>query len=263
MDYEWFHYIEDMKQDGESRTDIKELVQQMRFSVPETKYKQMKNLIRGMLSEYRKRGPAENRFTEELVKLHGQYCQLLPDSETAKCRHNVMVYRYMLKSPLSNKAVAFKMGMSVKTVHNYLDKGIEELVIMCFGTPVLSCLSCGQQEKDGIENILDNYQLIQISENLNQDFFWSNWKMERSTCIEMTKGALQGLERLFSLYEEFAKETALEDYQRRPLEVAKLLYIDGKKDIAEVGDEFGLSLGSVYSDIRKITERLEELADTV
>lgn len=87
--------------------------------------------------------------------------------------------------------------------------------------------------------------------------------MERSTCIEMTKGALQGLERLFSLYEEFAKETALEDYQRRPLEVAKLLYIDGKKDIAEVGDEFGLSLGSVYSDIRKITERLKELADTV
>lgn len=86
MDYEWFYYVGDLKNGIIKRpaTGNRGSVSFVRYRLQEEKLKQCRNVIKGMLIEYRNSRKEDRLLIEELMKAHAEYIRLLPENELLK-----------------------------------------------------------------------------------------------------------------------------------------------------------------------------------
>lgn len=82
-------------------------------------------------------GYRQGRNTEELKRLLGEYKGYVSESgdEYARNRYNAFVYRYMIDTPVGWKAIGGRLGVSRDTVGVYINKALDEILIMCMGVP--------------------------------------------------------------------------------------------------------------------------------
>lgn len=161
MDYDWKYFMDGLKADRAGMdidSEDRLAARAVMYRMDKDWQRRAKKRIRDMLSDYRQQCRDRNLLVEELVKAHAGYCRLLPDVEMAKRRHNSLVYRYMMKTALHNRAVAVKMGVSKDTVQNDISMAVNEMLVLCFGLPAAS--SSPKTYQDGVKELLHNYLLV-------------------------------------------------------------------------------------------------------
>jgi hypothetical protein len=91
-----------------------------------------RNVIKNAYAGYR-----EGRNTEELKRLLGEYKGYVSEigDESARNRYNAFVYRYMIDTHVGWKAIGGRLGVSRDTVGVYINKALDEILIMCMGVP--------------------------------------------------------------------------------------------------------------------------------
>lgn len=260
MDYDWKYHMEDLKagKAGARPTpEEREAAEAVLFRLPDDRKERIRSLVKGMLLNYRHQEGGDNGMVRDIMAAHAEYCRLLPGNELPRRRHNAVVYRYMMETARHNRAVAAKMAVSVKTVHNDIHQAIDEMAVLCFGLPVSREEPGTWQE--GMKSLLCNFLLLEKSKSISRPLIWSNWQQKREKCLEITDRAFRCLERAVCMYEEFIAGISFPDMQKRALEIVKEVYFEGI-GIAEAGDMHRISEATVYSDINKVTERFGELA---
>ena len=260
MDYSWKHYLEDLRN---GKTEIKLEKEDMAaagffiYQMGKDRQGQAEKLIKWLLSDYRDGDRGKNAITECLVKAHADCCRRFPGNGTAKKCHNALVYRYMMKTALHNRAVALKMDVSESMVHHYIAAAIKELAVLCFGTPVFTGSSSTWQ--DAARQMLDNLHFLECMPDTSIALVWDKWQQERVYCHQITESAVAFIYKALSMYEEYISGSSNQYIQKRALDIVKEVYITGGKGITEISSIWGISIHSVYLDIRKVTARLGEL----
>ena len=263
MDYDWKYFMDGIKADRAGMdTDPRDrpAARAVMYRMDKDWQRQAEKCIRDMLSDYRQQCGDGNVLAEELVKAHAEYCRLLPDNEMAKRRHNSLVYRYMMKTALHNKAVAVKMGVSKDTVQNDISMAVNELFVLCFGLPAAG--NSPGTYRDGVKELLHNYLLVNQMGSIRSVMPWENWQKEREKCQRVTARALRCLDNAVRLYEKFTAGSTYPDMQQRPLETMREIYFKGSS-IAAMAEEWHMSKETVYADIKKMTGRLAELIEVM
>lgn len=263
MDYDWKYFMDGLKADR-AGMDIdpgdRLAARAVMYRMDKDRQKQAKERIRDILSDYRQKCGNGNLLAGELVKAHAEYCRLLPDGEMAKRRHNSLVYRYMMKTALHNRAVAVKMGVSKDTVQNDISMAVNEMLVLCFGLP--AARSNTRTYQDGVKGLLHNYLLVNQMGSTGSIMPWENWQREREKCRRMTARAVRCLNNAVKLYEKFIASSSYPDMQQRPLEIVRGIYFKGSS-IAVTSEEWHMSKETVYADIKKMTGRLAELIEAM
>ncbi|KAI4450653.1 hypothetical protein C823_005190 [Eubacterium plexicaudatum ASF492] len=263
MDYDWKYFVDGLTADRAGMdTDHGDrlVARAVMYRIDKDQQKQAGERIRDMLAAYRQQRKNGNLLVEELVKAHAEYCKLLPDDEIAKRRHNSLVYRYMMKTSLHNKAVAVKMGVSKDTVQNDIRMAVNELFVLCFGLPAAG--NSPGTYRDGVKELLHNYLLVNQMGSIRSVMPWENWQKEREKCQRVTARALRCLDNAVRLYEKFTAGSTYPDMQQRPLEIMREIYFKGSS-IAAMAEEWHMSKETVYADIKKMTGRLAELIEVM
>ena len=260
MDYDWKHYLEDLRN---GKTKIK-LEKEDRlaadffiYHMGKERQEQAEKLIKWLLSDYRAGDRNKNALTECLVKTHADCCRRFSCNGMAKKCHNALVYRYMMKNALHNKAVALKMGVSESMVHHYIATAIRELTILCFGTPVIA--GNASTWPNAVKQMLDNLHFLECMPDTSMALVWDKWQQERVYCHQVTDSAVAFIYKAFSMYEEYISGSSNQYIQKRALDILNDIYITGGKGIIEICSVWDISIHSVYLDIRKVTARLGEL----
>lgn len=261
MDYDWKYFIDGLKA-GRAGMDIdaggRPAARAVMYRMDEGRRGQAKKRIRDMLSGYRQQCSDGNVLAGELVKAHAEYCRLLPDGEMAKRRHNCLVYRYMMKTALHNRAVAVRMGVSKATVQNDISMAVNEMLILCFGLP--AARSIPQTYQDGVKELLHDYLLVSQMGSIRSVLAWEGWQREREKCQGMTARAARCLDNAVKLYGKFIAGSTYPDMQQRPLEIVRGIYFKGSS-IVDMAAEWHVSKETAYADIKKMTGRLAEIIE--
>ncbi len=261
MDYDWKYFMDDLKSGtaGHQLTDQdRGVASSIRFRMGGQERAELRNIVRNMMSDYREQNGAERALFEELMKAHGEYCRLLPDEDIRRKQHNAVVYRYMIKTPLHNMAVSRKMNISKGTLSGYIGRSADDILLLLHGSPAAE----GSEKDTGdcIKGILENFALIKMSQGIRIRMKWRERQQSREKHLSITADVLRCLGVEISLYEEFIKGCNGSKDQRRALDTLKAVYLGGG-GISEIMGSYGVSEGTVYADIRKMIQRLAELAD--
>lgn len=261
MDYEWKYYMDDLKSGkaGQQVTDQdRGAAASICFRIEEWERLELRNTVRNMMYDYRGQSEADRALFEELMKVHGEYCRLLPDEDICRKQHNAVVYRYMIKTPLHNRAVSRKMNVSKETLSGYIGKSTDDILLLLIGSPAAG--GNGKDTGDCIKGILESIDLIKLSQEIQGSMKWRERQQARERHLSITADVLHCLDTEISLYEDFIKGCNGSKDQERPLDALKAVYMGGG-GIPEIMSSYGVSEGTVYADIRKMVERLSELTE--
>ncbi len=260
MDYDWNYFIDDLK-NGKIDIDLtsinKNIVCDMMERASERKIQQMKNLVKEMFCNYRIQGTDYRYLIEKLMNAHTEYCKTRLEDEQLKRRHNALVYRYMMKTALHNKAVAIKLSVSVATVQNDISQAVEEIMILCFG--MMAEESKPKNLQEAIKCFICRYQLLELSQQIQIELPWKEWQQLRIEYLEQTDHLLSGIKKVIQIYEMFISSSTFPDMQERGLEAIKNVYLYGSSNISEMAAVYHVSEGTIYTDVNKMLERLAEL----
>ncbi len=261
MDYDWKYFMDGLKADSAGMDmDPRDRLaaRAVMYRMDKGRQRQATERIRDMLSDYRQQCGGGKPLVGELVRVHAEYCRLLPDGEMAKRRRNSLVYRYMMNTALHNRAVAVKMGVSKDTVQNDIRMAVNEMLVLCFGLP--AARSNPKTYQNGVKELLHNYLLINRAGSIHNAMPWETWQKEREKCQRVTARAVRCLNNAVRLYEKFIDGSTYPDMQQRPLEIMREIYFKGSS-IAAMAEEWHMSKETVYADIKKMTGRLAELVE--
>lgn len=81
------------------------------------------------------RGYREGVEKEPLKNLLGEYREYVYrcHSESRRARYNAFVYYFMVDTPIGAKAIGRKLGVTKETIHNYINRTLDEILILCMG----------------------------------------------------------------------------------------------------------------------------------
>ncbi len=84
-------------------------------------------------------GYRDGRNAEVLKRFFGEYREYVSGCRGghAKDRYNAFVYRYMVEAHVSSRAIEAKLGVVKETVRNYIDKCLDEILMLCMGLPAV------------------------------------------------------------------------------------------------------------------------------
>lgn len=82
-------------------------------------------------------GYREGKNAKVLKRLLGEYREYVSccHDEHTKDRYNAFVYRYMVEVHVGSRAIAAKLGVVRETVLNYIDRCIDEMLMLCMRIP--------------------------------------------------------------------------------------------------------------------------------
>lgn len=92
-------------------------------------------ILKNAYANYRTGRNAE--VLKQLIGEYREYVSCCHDGQ-AKDRYNAFVYRYMLEVPVGSRAMAAKLGVVRETVLNYIDRCIDEMLVLCMGIPAVA-----------------------------------------------------------------------------------------------------------------------------
>ncbi|MCM1194099.1 MAG: hypothetical protein NC389_16945 [Acetatifactor muris] len=202
-------------------------------------------------------GYREGRNTEALKRLLGRYREYVScyHDGHAKDRYNAFVYRYMVEVHVGNRAISAKLGVVKKTVLNYIDRCIDEMLVLCMGIP-----AAGDPPEDKEAAVC---MLIQCSRLLgamagDDVLCLFPGKMEREAVQQgrrLTNGIMEQLADAVRAYSEYCNDghTRIDTDIRKAEILGKCL---AGVPPAAIAEEYGCCEATVYADIRENEKRL-------
>lgn len=262
MDYDWKYYIDDLKA-GNSGVIITEddrlAAGHIMDRLPAERLKNAERIVRNMLFDYRQQGKAGNALIDDVMKQHTIYCKAYPDDELLHRRHNAIVYRYMIKTALHNRAVAAKLNISNNSLAGDMKQAKGELLTILFGLPAV--IGDADNWPGAVRQVFENMRLLSCCLSVNSRIPYQEWEAERIRCVGITSGILRITEKAVQMYGEYCSRClTTKDTAERSLETIRALYLDDVgRNVEETAELQGVSPETIYSDIRRAMERFAVL----
>lgn len=211
--------------------------------------RQCRKVLRNAFSGYRSGNHAEilKRFLEE----YRAYISA-DTSEQAKNRYNAFVYYFMVPAHVGRKAIAKKLGVSMGTVWNYIDKALDELLAMCMGIPAaVERNDCTTY----VRKIIDGSRLF---ESMSGEYIFELFPAHKGVIAQSrkhTESILSHFNMALNEYLEYCRDTKVSiDADIRKADV--LMDCLAGASCGSIAEKYGCSEETVYSDIRENERKL-------
>ena len=197
------------------------------------------------------------RNAEALKRLIGEYREYVSccHDGQARDRYNAFVYRYMLEVPVGSRAIAAKLGVVKETVFNYVNRCLDEMMVLYMGMPAV-----GQPPEDreaAIRMLVDDSRLFS---SMAGDYVLCLFpgKRERAAVEQGRRATIRIMAQLGEAVEAYSGYCN-DGYSSIDTDIRKAGIL--QKCIAGVppaaiAEEYGCCQSTVYADIRENEERL-------
>ena len=199
----------------------------------------------------------EGRNVAALKRLFGEYREYVSGCHDgrARDRHNAFVYRYMLEVPVGSRAIAAKLGVARETALDYIDRCIDEVLVLCMGVPALGTLP--EDREGAVRMLVDGSRLLSA---MAGDYVLCLFpgKMELAAVEqgrEATRQIMGRLAEAVGAYSGYCNDGhAHIDTDIRKAEILKRC-LEGAAPVA-IAEGYACCQGTVYADIRENEKRL-------
>lgn len=202
-------------------------------------------------------GGRDGRKVQALKKLLGEYREYVSccNDGQAKDRYNAFVYRYMLETPVGSRAIAAKLGVTRETVQNYINRCIDEMLVLCMGIPAV-----GQPPGDREEAVGMLVRCSRLFSAMAGDYVFCLFPGQREQAAleqgrRATRRAMGELAGAVEAYSGYCNdEHTCIDTDIRKADILRKC-IAGVSP-AVIAEEYGCCQSTVYADIRENERRL-------
>lgn len=202
-------------------------------------------------------GYREGRNTEVLKMLFMEYREYIAGLHDmqAKDRCNAFAYQYMVETYAGSRAIATKLGVVKDTVWNYINRCIDEMLILCMGIPAAVE---GPEGKEKIVRMLAGG--CRLLRNMAGEYVlllfpgrWQNRAVEWGR--EITGDVLQQFAGAVEAYLDYCRDghTRIDTDIRKAWVLERC--IDGISPAA-IAEEYGCCESTIYADMRENDRRL-------
>lgn len=202
-------------------------------------------------------GYHDGRNAEPLKQLLGKYREYVSGccDEHIKARYNAFVYRYMFEVPVGNRVIAKKLGITKETVLNYVNRCIDEMLVLCMGVPAAADQS-GDREAL-IRMLVDGSRLFRsiAGDYVLCLFLGRRERLAVERGRKITRYILEQLEGAVEAYSGYCNDghTRIDTDIRKAEVLHKCL---AGVTPAAIAEEYGCCEGTIYADIRENERRL-------
>lgn len=191
---------------------------------------------------------------KRLVEEYRGYVSCCHDGQ-ARDRYNAFVYRYMLEAHVGSRAIAAKLGVTKETVWNYIDRCIDEMLVLCMGIPAVA--NPPEDREMAVRMLVDGSRLFSA---MAGDYVLCLFPGKREQAAveqgrQVTKQIMGRLAETVEAYFRYCNDecTRIDTDIRKAGILQKCL--EGVPPAA-IAEEYGCCIGTVYSDIRENEKKL-------
>ena len=204
-------------------------------------------------------GYRDGKNLRTLQRLLGEYREYIAGlyDEHAKDRYNAFVYRYMVSEHVGIRAIAAKLGVSKDSVYNYINRSMDEILMLCMGVPVTD-LKEGEQKF--IHVLIEGNRIFS---NMADEYILCLFHREREQTTvkqgrQFTKCIMTQLDTAVEAYINYCndEETRIDTDIRKARILQKCL--EGVS-ITAIAEEYGVHEGTIYADVKENERRLAAL----
>lgn len=211
-----------------------------------------RRVLKNAYANYRLGSNAEG--LRRLVGEYREYVSCCHDGQ-ARDRYNAFVYRYMLEVPVGSRAIAAKLGVVKETVFNYVNRCLDEMLVLCMGMPAV-----GQPPEDreaAIRMLVDGSRLFS---SMAGDYVLCLFpgKRERAAVEQGRRATIRIMGQLgeaVGAYSEYCNDgcSSIDTDIRKAGILQKCI---AGVPPAAIAEEYGCCQSTVYADIRENERRL-------
>ncbi len=201
-------------------------------------------------------GYREGRNAEELKRLLGEYREYIAGCHGANSRdrYNAVVYRYMIPAHVGTRAIGSRLGVGSETVFNYINRGMDEMLLLCMGVPAADP---PEDEKEAVCMLVDHSRIFF---GMAGDYIFRLFPERRERAAveqgrQITERIMENLADAAGAYTAYCNDehTRIEHDIRKAKVLEKRL--SGIPPAAIAG-ECGCCVSTVYKDIEENGRRL-------
>lgn len=199
----------------------------------------------------------DGRKAEALKRLLGEYRQYVSCCHDghAKERYNAFVYRYMMENHVGSRAIAEKLGVARETVLNYINRCIDEMLMLCMGIPAAAHLP---EDKEATVHMLIQHSKLFYGMAGDYVLCLFDGKGEKAAVElgrQLTGGIMAQFTDAVGAYSGYCNDghTHIDTDIRKAEILEKCL---AGVSAAAIARECGCCEGTVYADIRENGRRL-------
>ncbi len=208
--------------------------------------------LKNSFAGYRNGRTAE--VLKRLIREYREYISGYHDGH-AKDRYNAFVYRYMVEVHVGSRAIAAKLGVTKETVLNYIDRCIDEILMLCMGIPAEVDLP---EDKEACVCML--VQGSRLFDGMVGDYvlYLFSGKRERAAVEigrKLTKDIMGQLKDAVRAYSGYCND----EHTRIDTDIRKADILEkclAGVPPAAIAKEYGCCESTVYADIRENEKRL-------
>lgn len=201
-------------------------------------------------------GYRDGRNAEPLKSLLGEYRDYILEcqDERAKDRYNAFVYRYMVPAHVGIKAIGVKLGVTKDTVHIYINRALDEMMMLCMGMPAAEY----PRDKEATVHML--IEGSRLFGNMAGDYVLDLFpgKKERNTVEygrQLTAAVMEQLAEAAGAYSDYCNDSSIRiDTDIRKAEILEKCLAG--VTCCQLATEYGCCEGTIYSDMRENEKRL-------
>lgn len=201
-------------------------------------------------------GYRDGRNTELLKRLLGEYRDYISEcpDERAKDRYNAFVYRYMVPAHVGAKAIGAKLGVTKETVYIYINRALDEMMMLCMGIPAAEC---PEDKEATVHMLIEGNRLFR---NMAGDYVLDLFpgRKERNTVEhgrQLTAAVMEQLTEAVRAYSDYCNDSSTRiDTDIRKAEILEKCLAG--VPCCKMAEEYGCCEGTIYSDMRENEKRL-------
>lgn len=202
-------------------------------------------------------GYREGRNAEVLKRLLGDYREYVSGCHGghARDKYNAFVYRYMLEVHIGNKAIGTKLGVTKETVLNYINRCMDEILLLCIGIPaVMEHLG----DKEAVAcRLVDGSRLFSA---MAGDYVLCLFpgKRERET-VERGRQLTMDILEVFADAVEAYSGYCNDEHTHIDTDIRKMKVLEkclAGVPVAAIAEEYECCESTIYADIRENERRL-------
>lgn len=201
-------------------------------------------------------GYRDGRNAEALKKLLGEYREYVSccHDDHARDRYNAFVYRYMVEVHVGSRAIAARLGVTKETVLNYIDRCVDEMLMLCMGIPAVDL----PKDKKAAVRMLTNGS--RIFSGMTGDyilclFFGKRERAAVEQSRQLTKDIMGQLADVVQAYSGYCND----EHTRIDTDIRKAGILEkclAGFPPAAIAEEYGCCESTVYADMRENEKRL-------
>lgn len=202
-------------------------------------------------------GYRDGRNAEVLKRLIGEYREYVSCCHAGhtKDRYNAFVYRYMVEVHVGSRAIAAKLGVTKETVLNYIDRCVDEILMLCMGIPAGADMP--EDKESSVCMLVKGSRLL---DSMAGDYVLSlfSGKRERAAVEigrKLTKDIMGQFKDAVTAYSGYCND----EHTRIDTDIRKADILEkclAGVPPAAIAEEYGCCESTVYADIRENERRL-------